>query len=105
MPRIDETAYRQRKRTPTERELSTPTLDERLLAQQHTIGKPALVAFLVLLKTFQYLRSQNVSFLKPCCSLKYSWAHMYSSLTCGGKPDDGHKARLEFVPIYTKEDV
>jgi hypothetical protein len=70
MPRIDETAYRQRKRTPTERELSTPTLDERLLAQQHTTGKPALVAFLVLLKTFQYLRSQNVSFLKPCCSPK-----------------------------------
>ena len=34
MPRIDETAYRQRKATPTERELSTPTLDERLLTQQ-----------------------------------------------------------------------
>src|SRR5260221_9249034 len=42
--------------TPTERELYTPTLDERLLAQQHTTNKPALVAFLVLLKTFQYLR-------------------------------------------------
>ena len=70
MPRIDETAYRQRKRTPTERELYTPTLDERLLAQQYTTGKSALVAFLVLLKTFQYLRSQNVSFLKPCYSPK-----------------------------------
>jgi len=55
MPRIDETAYRQLK--------ATPTLDERLLAQQHTTGKPALVAFLVLLKTFQHLRSQNVSSL------------------------------------------
>lgn len=58
MPRIDETAYRQLKATPTERELRdlyTPTLDERLLAQQHTTGKPALVAFLVLLKTFQHL--------------------------------------------------
>ena len=73
MPRIDETAYRQLKATPTERELRelyTPTLDERLLAQQHTIGKPALVAFVVLLKTFQHLRSQNVSFLRPCCSPK-----------------------------------
>jgi hypothetical protein len=70
MPRIDETAYRQRKRTPAVRELSTPTLDERLLAQRHTTGKPALVAFWVLLKTFQYLRSQYVSFLKPCCSPK-----------------------------------
>jgi len=58
MPRIDETAYRQLKATPTERELRelyTPTLDERLLAQQHTTGKSALVAFLVLLKTFQHL--------------------------------------------------
>ena len=58
MPRIDETAYRQLKATPTDRELRelyTPTLDERLLAQQHTTGKPALVAFLVLLKTFQHL--------------------------------------------------
>ena len=73
MPRIDEIAYRQLKATPTERELRelyTPTLDERLLAQQHTTGKPALVAFLVLLKTFQYPRSQNVSFLRPCCSPK-----------------------------------
>jgi hypothetical protein len=68
VPQIDETAYRQL--TPTERELSTPTLDERLLAQQHTTSKPALVAFLVLLKTFQHLRSQNVSFLRPCCSPK-----------------------------------
>ena len=67
MPRIDETAYRQRKATPTERELSTPTLDERLLAQQHTTGKPALVAFLVLLKTFQYLRYQKGYILTPCC--------------------------------------
>jgi hypothetical protein len=58
VPRIDETAYRQLKATPTERELRelyTPTLDERLLAGQHTTGKPALVAFLVLLKTFQHL--------------------------------------------------
>jgi uncharacterized protein DUF4158 len=58
MPRSDETAYRQLKATPTDRELRelyTPTLDERLLAQQHTTGKPALVAFLVLLKTFQHL--------------------------------------------------
>ncbi|MEO7018882.1 MAG: hypothetical protein ABI234_01865 [Ktedonobacteraceae bacterium] len=50
MPRIDEAAYRQFKATPTEwelRELYTPTLDERLLAQQHTTGKSALVAFLV----------------------------------------------------------
>lgn len=68
MPRIDETASRQRKRTPTERELSTPTLDERLLSQQYTTGKPVLVAFLVLLKIFQHLRSQNVSFLRPCYS-------------------------------------
>jgi len=70
VPRIDETTYRQVKATPTERELSTLTLDERLLTQQHTTGKPALVAFLVLLKTFQHLRSQNVSFLSPCCSSK-----------------------------------
>ena len=58
MPRIDETAYRQLKATPTERELRelyTPTLDERHLARQHTTGQPALVAFLVLLKTLQYL--------------------------------------------------
>ncbi len=58
MPRIDETAYRQLKAAPTERELRelyTPTLDERSLAKQHTTGKPALVAFLVLLKTFQHL--------------------------------------------------
>lgn len=58
MPRIDETAYRQLKAAPTERELRelyTPTLDERNLAKQHTTGKPALVAFLVLLKTFQHL--------------------------------------------------
>ncbi len=58
MPRIEETAYRQLKATPTDcelRELYTPTLDERLLAQKHTTGKPALVAFLVLLKTFQHL--------------------------------------------------
>ncbi len=67
MPRIDETAYRQRKRTPTERELYTPTLDERLLAQQHTTGKPTLVAFLVLLKTFQHLSSQKGYILTPCC--------------------------------------
>jgi hypothetical protein len=58
MPRIDETAYRQLKASPTDRELRqlyTPTLDERLLAQQHTNGKPAMVTFLVLLKTFQHL--------------------------------------------------
>lgn len=58
MPRVDETAYRQLKATPTDRELRelyTPTLDECLLAQQHTTGKPALVAFLVLLKAFQHL--------------------------------------------------
>ena len=58
MPRIDETAYRRLKATPTDselRELYTPTLDERLLAQHHITGKPALVAFLVLLKTFQHL--------------------------------------------------
>ena len=67
MPRIDEIAYRQRKRTPTERELSTPTLDERLLAQQHTTGKSALVALLVLLKTFQHLSSQKGYILTPCC--------------------------------------
>jgi len=67
VPRIDEIAYRQRKRTPTERELYTPTLDEHLLAQQHTTGKPALIAFLVLLKTFQRLRSQKVYILTPCC--------------------------------------
>jgi hypothetical protein len=47
--------------------LYTPTLDERLLAQQHTSGKPASVAFLVLLKTFQHLRSQKVYILTPCC--------------------------------------
>jgi len=51
VPQIDETAYRQ----------LTPTLDERLLTQQHTISKSALVAFLVLLKTFQHLRSQYYS--------------------------------------------
>ncbi len=58
MPRIDETAYRQLKTEPTEqelRELYTPTLDERHLARQHTTSKPALVAFLVLFKTFQHL--------------------------------------------------
>jgi hypothetical protein len=58
MPRIDETAYRRLKATPTDRELRelyTPTLDERLLAQHHTTGKTAVVAFLVLLKTFQHL--------------------------------------------------
>ncbi|HEU5377717.1 MAG TPA: hypothetical protein VFV38_20010 [Ktedonobacteraceae bacterium] len=59
MPRIDQIASRQRKRTPTERELSTPTLDERSLVQQHVTGKPVLVAFLVLLNTFQHLRSQK----------------------------------------------
>lgn len=67
MPRIDEIAYRQRKHTPTERELSTPALDEHLLAQQHTTGKPALIAFLVLLKTVQHLRSQKVYILTLCC--------------------------------------
>jgi len=70
MPRIDETAYRQLKAAPTERELRelyTPTLDECLLAQQHATGRPALVAFLVLLKTFQHLRSQQGSTLTPCC--------------------------------------
>jgi hypothetical protein len=67
VPRIDEIAYRQRKRTPTERELYTPTLDERLLAQQHTTGKSALVALLVLLKTFQHLSSQKGYILTPCC--------------------------------------
>ena len=67
MPQIDETAYRQLKATPTDRELYTPTLDERLLAQQHTTGKPALVAFLVLLNTFQHLRSQKGDILTPCC--------------------------------------
>ncbi len=67
MPRIDEIAYRQRKRTPTERELSTPTLDERFLVQQHATGKPALVAFLVLLNTFQHLSSQKGDLLTPCC--------------------------------------
>ncbi len=67
MPRIDEIAYRQRKRTPTERELDTPTLDERLLAQQHTTAKPALVAFLVLLKTFQHFSSRKGYILTPCC--------------------------------------
>ncbi len=58
MPRIDETAYRQLKAMPTDRELRelyTPTLDERLLAQRHTAGKSALATFLVLLKTFQHL--------------------------------------------------
>src|SRR5947209_10624700 len=58
MPRIDETAYRQLKATPTDRELRelyTPTLDERLLAQRHTTGKSALATFLMLLKTFQHL--------------------------------------------------
>ena len=64
MPRI---AYRQLKATPTERELYTPTLDECLLAQQHTTGKPALVAFLVLLKTFQHLSSQKRYILTLCC--------------------------------------
>ena len=56
MPRIDETAYRQIKATPTDRELRElypPTLDERLLAQEHTTGRSARVTFLVLLKTFQ----------------------------------------------------
>ncbi len=67
MPRRDEIAYRQRKHTPREHELYTPTLDECLLAQQHTTGKPALVAFLVLLKTFQHLRCQKVDILTPCC--------------------------------------
>jgi uncharacterized protein YueI len=67
VPRI---AYQQLKATPTERELYTPTFDERLLAQQHTTGKPAQVAFLVRLKTYQHLRSQNVSFLRPCYSPK-----------------------------------
>lgn len=73
MPRIDETAYRQLKAAPTERELRelyTPRLSERNLAKQHTTGKPALVALLALLKTFQYLRSWNFSLLKPCCSPK-----------------------------------
>jgi hypothetical protein len=73
MPRIDETVYRQFKAAPTERELrdlSTPTLDERDLAKQHTTGKTALVALLVLLNTFHYPRSRNISFLKPCGSPK-----------------------------------
>ena len=67
MPRIDETAYRQLKATPTERELYMPTLDERLLAQQHATGKPVLGAFLVLLNTFQHPRSQKGYILTPCC--------------------------------------
>ena len=50
MPRIDEIAYRQLKATPTERELSTLTLDGRLLVQQHTTGK-----------------SQRGYILTPCC--------------------------------------
>jgi len=42
VPRIDETACKlgSRSATSRERELSTPTLDERLLAGQHTTGKP-----------------------------------------------------------------
>ena len=68
MPRIEEIAYRRRKRTPTERELSTPTLDERLLAQHHTTDEPALAAFLVLLKTVQHLSSRNVYMLTSCYS-------------------------------------
>jgi hypothetical protein len=71
MPRIDETAYGQLKAVPTDREpykLSTPTVDACLLAQHHVTGKPALVAFLVLLKTFQHLRSQKGSTPTPCCS-------------------------------------
>ena len=68
MPRIEEIAYRRRKRTPTERELSTPTLDDRFLAQHHTTGKPALAAFLVLLKTVQHLSSRNVYMLTSCYS-------------------------------------
>lgn len=67
MPRIDEIASRQRKRTPTEREMYTPTLDERFLVQQHATGKLALVAFLVLLNTFQHLSSQKGDLLTPCC--------------------------------------
>ncbi len=59
MPRIEETAYRQRKRNAhgsgVARALHANP-DERLLAQEHTTGgTPALVAFLVLLKTFQHL--------------------------------------------------
>jgi len=73
MPCLDETAYQQFKDAPTEWErceLYTPRLFERNLAKQHPTGKPALVALLVLLKTFQYPRSRNISFLKPCGSLK-----------------------------------
>ena len=67
MPRIDEIAYRSRQLTPTERELSTPALNERFLVQQHATGKPALVAFWVVLNTFQHLRSQKGYLLTPCC--------------------------------------
>jgi hypothetical protein len=59
VPRIDEIAYRQFEAPPMERELSTPTLDEHFLAQQHTTDKPALITFLVLFKTF---RSQKYTF-------------------------------------------
>jgi Domain of unknown function (DUF4158) len=58
MPLLSDTAYPQLKAQLSDRELRevyTPTPDERLLAEQHTNGKPALVAFLVLLKTFQRL--------------------------------------------------
>ena len=75
MPRIDETAYRQLKATPTDRELRelyTPTLDERLLAQEHTTGKSALVAFLALLKTFQHLGYAVALTSAPCRSFRIS---------------------------------
>lgn len=58
MPTEPETAYPRLKSTVTDRELRdvyTPTPDECDLARQHTSGSVALVAFLILLKTFQRL--------------------------------------------------
>jgi len=58
MPLLSETAYPQLKAQLSDlelREIYTPTPDERLLAEQYTNGKPPMVAFLVLLKTFQRL--------------------------------------------------
>jgi TnpA family transposase len=58
MPIPSDTAYPFLKPVYTERELReiyTPTEEERQFAEQHTSGKPALVALLVLLKTFARL--------------------------------------------------
>lgn len=84
MPRPDETAYPQFKETLTGRELReiyTPTPDECLFAQKHTNGKSALVAFLVLLKTFQRLGYAVALTSVPSMIVSHIATHMQCVVT------------------------